>query len=143
MPHRTIKFEVATPEKVVLKADISQVTLPTQEGELTILAKHTPLISVLKPGVIELVKKDGERDVLFVAGGFLEVLHNKVVVLADTAERAEKLDEAHIEQAKKQAEELLEELRHKDSERFAHIFGQLEIELAKSRSLKRWRDLKR
>jgi len=64
------------------------------------LPEHTPLIATLKPGVLVLKKADGSQDVVFIAGGFLEVLRNKIVVLADTAERAENINEAKVEEAR-------------------------------------------
>jgi F-type H+-transporting ATPase subunit epsilon len=140
--YKLIKFEIVTPEKTVLKEEIAEVTVPTQEGEVTILPHHAPLVSALKPGVLTLKKQDGSVDVAFVAGGFLEVLRNKVVVLADTAERAENIDEAKVEEAKARAEKAMKEVRHEDAEEFARIAAQLEHELAKTRAVNRWRKIK-
>ena len=88
-----------TPEKHIMKEYVKQVTVPTQEGDVTILPKHTPLVSNLRSGVLELLKENDEREVAFVSGGFLEVLRDKVVVLADVAERAEEIDELKVEEA--------------------------------------------
>jgi F-type H+-transporting ATPase subunit epsilon len=140
---KIIKFEIVTPEKTVLKEDIIEVTVPTQEGEVTILPHHAPLVSTLKPGVLTLKKQDGSIDVVFVAGGFLEVLQNKVVILADTAERAENIDETKVEEAKVRAEKAMKEVRHEDAEEFARIAAQLEHELAKTRAVNRWRNIKK
>jgi len=141
--HKTIKFEIVTPERVVLKEEISQVTVPTKEGEITVLPKHTPLVSTLKPGVIELKKKTGELVIISVSGGFIEVLRNKVVILADTAERAEELDLIRAEEARVKAEEIKKDTRHEDAENFAAITAQLEKELARTRAVKKWKKLKR
>ena len=140
---KLIKFEIVTPEKTVLKEEITEVTVPTQEGEVTILPHHSPLIASLKPGVLILKKADGSQDVAFIAGGFLEVLRNKIVVLADTAERAEHLDEAKVEEARVRAEKAMKEVRHEDAEEFARIAAQLEHELAKTKALNRWRHFKK
>lgn len=140
---KTIKFEVVTPERVVLKESIRQVTVPTRDGEITVLPNHTPLISILKPGVIELKKENGEMEVMSVSGGFIEVLKNKVVILADTAERAEELDLKRAEEARVRAEKIKEETRHEDAASFAAITAQLEKELARTRAIKRWKNLKR
>ncbi|MFA5247794.1 MAG: ATP synthase F1 subunit epsilon [Patescibacteria group bacterium] len=137
-----IKFEIVTPEQTILKEEILEATIPTAEGEITILPKHSPLISFLKPGVLSLKKKDGSQDVVFVAGGFLEVLKNKAVILADTAERAENIDLAQAEEARARAEKNIKDLRHEDAEQFAAISAQLEHELAKTRAVKKWRHLK-
>jgi F-type H+-transporting ATPase subunit epsilon len=140
---KIIKFEIVTPEKTVLKEDIIEVVVPTQEGELTILSHHSPLVAMLKPGVLVLKKADGSQDVVFIAGGFLEVLHNKIVVLADTAERAEHIDEVKVEEARVRAEKAMKEARHEDAEEFARIAASLEHELAKTRAINRWRHVKR
>lgn len=140
---KIIKFEIVTPEKTVLKEDIVEVTVPTEEGEVTILPHHSPLIATLKSGVLILKKADGGTDVAFIAGGFLEVLRNKVVVLADTAERAENIDEVKVEEARIRAEKNMKEARHEDAEEFARVAAQLEHELAKTRALNRWRHLRK
>ncbi len=137
---KVIKFEIVTPERTVLKEDVVEVTIPTLEGEVTILPHHAPLVATLKAGVLVLKKADGNVDVAFVAGGFLEVLRNKVVVLADTAERAEEIDLAKVEEAKARAEKDMKEVRHEDAEEFARIAAQLEHELAKTRAVNRWRN---
>src|SRR3989339_2071834 len=89
---KNIKFEIVTPERVVLKEDVVQVTVPTRQGEITVLPDHIPLVAPLMPGVIEAVRTDGSREIMSLSGGFIEVLKNRVVILADTAERAEEID---------------------------------------------------
>ena len=79
---KTIKFEIVTPERVVLKQDIVSITAPTQSGEITILPDHIPLVSILKPGVVEVKLADGETEIIAVSGGFIEVLKEKIVILA-------------------------------------------------------------
>ena len=139
---KIIKFEIVTPEKTVTKEMIKQVTVPTTEGDVTILPKHTPLVSTLKSGVLEFVKEDGSREVAFVSGGFLEVLRNKVVVLADTADRAEDIDMKKVEEARERAEKAMKETRQDDAESFANISSQLERELARTRAVRRWKNIK-
>ncbi len=139
---KTINFEVVSPERTLLKDEIIQVTVPTQEGELTILPEHTPLVSNLKTGVLEVVKKDKSIEVMSVSGGFLEVLLDKIVILADNADRAEEIDEEETDKARKRAEDALKDLREEDKERFAEISSQLERELAKTKTIKKWRDIK-
>lgn len=139
---KAIKFEIVTPEKVVLREDASQVTAPTKTGEITILPNHIPLVSSLMPGVIEIVKKDGQRDVISVAGGFIEVLKEKVVILADVAERAEDIDITRAEEAHQRAEESLKNIRHFDRERFANINASLARELARTKAVQRWKKIK-
>ena len=138
---KTIKFEIATPERVVFKDHILQVSVPTTEGEVTILPKHSPLVSILKPGVLGIKKIDNSVEIISVSGGFLEVLLNKIIVLADTAERAEEIDLERAEEARKKAEESLKNLKDIDASQFASLAAQIEKELARSRSVKRWRNL--
>ncbi len=142
MSKKTIKFEIVTPERTVLKEKILQVSVPTKDGEITVLANHIPLVATLQPGVIEIVKENNERDIMSVSGGFIEVLKDKVVILADTAERAAELDDKRIEEARRQAEKSIKELRHFDRERFATINAQLAKELARTHAVKRWKKIK-
>ncbi len=138
----TIKFEIVTPERVVLKRQARQILVPTEEGEITILPKHTPLVSILKPGVIEAVLEDDSTEIMSVSGGFVEVLQSKVVILADSAERAEELDEEAIEKARKKAQESKDKAESEDEVEFIEITAKLERELARLRAVKKWRSLK-
>jgi len=142
MDNKIIKFEIVTPERLVLRDRVFEATIPAAEGEITVLPNHAPLISFLKSGVITLRKAGGGRDVAFVSGGFVEVLKNKIVVLADTAERAEELDEAKVEEARRRAEEAMKNVSRDDAEEFAQVSARLEKELARSRALKKWRNIK-
>lgn len=143
MAEKTIKFEIATPERVVFQKDIRQVTVPTTSGEITVLPDHIPLISVLKPGVLEIVSGEKDLEIISVSGGFIEVLKDKIVILADTAERAAELDEARIEEARLRAEERKKEAADLDEVQFAKISVQLEKEMARLKAITKWRNLKR
>lgn len=134
-------FEIASPERVVLKTSVQQITVPTMMGEITILPTHIPLVSLLKSGVIEVVKIDGDREIMAVSGGLVEVMAGKVVILADTAERAVELDEERIKLAQKKAEELKEQARHQDDVEFIRLSALLEKEIARSKAVNRWRKL--
>jgi len=138
---KTIEFEIVTPERVVLKEEVLQATIPTQSGEITILPDHIPLVSILNPGVIELKKPSGENEIISVSGGFVEILKNKIVILADTAELAIELDEQRIEEARKRAEEM-KKSKDVDAVQFAEISSKIEKQLARSKAAKRWRNLK-
>jgi F-type H+-transporting ATPase subunit epsilon len=142
MSQKTIKFEIVTPERVVLQQEILQITVPTTSGEITVLPDHIPLVSVLQPGVIELKRPDGESEIMSVSGGFIEVRKDKIVVLADTAERAEELDETRIQEAKARAEELKKNAKAEDDVQFTAIAAKIEKELARLRAVSRWRRLK-
>jgi len=136
---KTIKFEIATPERVVLKSEVTQVSVPTRTGEITILPNHIPLVSVLAPGVIEAREAGGEAVIMSVSGGFIEVFKDKVVILADTAERAEEIDERRVEEARLRAEKIKEEATRTDAEAFAGISAKIAKELARFRAIRRYR----
>jgi F-type H+-transporting ATPase subunit epsilon len=140
--NKIIHFEIVTPERVVLKEEVLQVTVPTRNGEITVLPNHIPLVASLQSGVIEIKKKDGTPEVMSVSGGFIEVLKDKVVILADTAERAEEIDEKRAEEAKERAEKIKKEAVHRDDIDFAGMSAIIEKELARTRAAKRWKRLK-
>jgi len=101
-----MKLEIITAERVVYSDDVDLVVAPGSEGELGILPLHAPLMTSLQPGEIR-VRKDGEDVFLAVSGGFLEMMANKVTILADAAERSDEIDEARVQEAIKRAEERL------------------------------------
>jgi F-type H+-transporting ATPase subunit epsilon len=142
MSKKIIKFEIATPERVVLKKEAKQVMVPTLEGEITILPNHSPLVSILKPGVIEAKLADDSTEIMSVSGGFVEVLKSKLVILADSAERAEELDEQAVEEARKKAQASKDKAESEDQVEFTEIAAKLERELARLRAVKKWRSLK-
>ena len=139
---KTIKFEIVTLDRVILRQEILQVTAPTQAGEITVLPDHIPLVSVLKPGVIEVKSVSGDIEIMSVSGGFIEVLKDKVIILADKAERAAELDESRIISARKTAEEAKEKAASDDHYDLSAVAAKLETELARERALHRWRKLK-
>ena len=103
-----LKFEIVTAERVVYSDDVDIVIAPGVEGQMGILPSHAPLLTTLQPGEL-VVRKDGEETAMFVSGGFLEIMQDRVTVLADVAERAEEIDVARAEEAKRRAEERLKE----------------------------------
>ncbi|MCH7492193.1 F0F1 ATP synthase subunit epsilon [Patescibacteria group bacterium] len=131
------KFEITTPERTVYSDTVDEVILPTLSGEIGILPNHIPLVSVIKPGEIR-IKKGSEESSLAVSGGFIEVQPNKVIVLADTAERAEEIDEARAEEARQRAEKLSKE-KGVDAREFAAISAKIEKELSRLKVVRRRR----
>lgn len=130
-----LKFEIITPERLVLEETVDQVTLPTAEGEITVLPNHIPLIAVLKPG--EVVAKKGKEEIaMSCSGGFIEVTPEKVLVLADTAELAEELIEEEILKARERAEKILSE-KQVDEGKFVEAAAMLERELARLKVVRR------
>ena len=104
----TVKLDVVTAERLVFSEDVEVVVAPGVEGQLGILPHHTPLMTMLQPGEL-LVRKGGEELCLVITGGFLEVRPDRVIILADAAERAEDIDVRRAEEAKHRAEERLKE----------------------------------
>jgi F-type H+-transporting ATPase subunit epsilon len=104
----TFRLEVVTAERMVFADDVSEVVAWGLEGQLGILPHHAPLMTMLQPGDL-LIKKDNEEEYLAISGGFLEVRPDKVIILADACERAEEIDIARAEAAKRRAEATLKE----------------------------------
>jgi F-type H+-transporting ATPase subunit epsilon len=133
-----INLQVITPEKVAYKGEADQVTLPTRDGEITILANHIPLISTMKHG--ELIIKNGSEEIpMAVCNGFVEVKKNKITIMTDIADRVEEIDEAKVEGAKKKAEDLLKEKDRMSDVAFADATVALERSLARLKVIKRKR----
>jgi F-type H+-transporting ATPase subunit epsilon len=105
-------LEIITAERQVYSDQVDAVVAPGIEGQLGILPHHAPLMTVLQPGEL-LIRKGGEEAFLAVTGGFMEVLGNKVTVLADAAERSEEIDEQRAQQAVERAQE---RIRNRDSD---------------------------
>ena len=103
-----IHVDVVSAEQSVFSGEAKFVALPGEGGELGILHGHTPLITRIRPGSVRIEKADGDEEFVFVAGGYLEVQPDRVTVLADTAIRGHDLDEAKAIEAKKRAEEAMQ-----------------------------------
>ena len=102
-----MRLEIITAEREVYSDDVDVLVAPGIEGELGILPHHAPLMTALQPGEIR-IRKDGEDEFMAVSSGFLEVMDNKVTILADTAERSDEIDEARVQDAMKRAEERIQ-----------------------------------
>jgi len=92
----TFKFELVTPERMALSEDATQVVVPGVEGEFTVLPGHAPVISALRPGVIEVALPDARKTRIFVKGGFAEIDADRLTVLAERALDVEAMDAAVI-----------------------------------------------
>ena len=105
----TIHVDVVSAEESIFSGEATLVSLPGEVGELGILPKHAPLITRIKPGAVRIQRADNnEEEFVFVAGGILEVQPQCVTVLADTAIRGKDLDEAKAQEAKRLAEEAVQ-----------------------------------
>ena len=101
-------LRVVSVERSIFEGDVEFVIANSADGELGVLARHAPLMTVLKPGPLRIqATMGGPEEVLFVGGGFLEVLPDRVTVLADVAEHAEEISIERAEEARKRAQEKL------------------------------------
>ena len=105
----TFHCDIVSAEKEIFSGRVVQLTATGTIGELGILAGHAPLLTGIRPGPVRLQMDDGEEEVFFASGGFLEVQPGVVTILADTALRAEDIDEASAVEAQQEAERALVE----------------------------------
>jgi F-type H+-transporting ATPase subunit epsilon len=127
-----MKVEIVTPEKIAYSEEADQISLPTADGEITILPNHVPLVTKLLPGELTL-KKGGQRSVLATGGGFAEITSKKVSVLTDLAERPEEINEKETQAAIERAQQALKEKDRLSEEEFAATSANLEKALAQLR----------
>ena len=102
-----LQLDIVTPEKLAYSDEVDAVTLPGSEGELGVLPHHAPLVSTLGAGELRL-RKAGAEESFAIVGGFLQVLPDKVVVMAETADMASEIDLERAQEARRQAEQALE-----------------------------------
>jgi len=131
-----IKFKIVTPERTVFEDNIDQVTLPTAMGEITILPNHRSYIANLVPGEL-MIKKDKEEILMSISGGFIEFNKNELVILADTAERAEEIDIKRAEEGRERAEKIKAQAVSMDEEEFARVAAAIQKESARIRVAKK------
>src|SRR3989344_4734769 len=147
---KQLKLKIVTPERLILEEMVDQVTLPTTEGEITIVPDHIPLITGLASGDV-IAKTKGEDVPMAVAGGFIEI-HNvsfqnddkvtEVAVLADFAEHVSELSDEKIVQAKARSEELKKQMENKELVDFEHFAAELERSLTRVKIADKWRTKK-
>jgi len=124
------ELEVITPSKAAYKGKVKSVTVPGTEGNFQILENHAPIISSLEIGVIKIVEEDGKSLVFATSGGTVEVVENKITVLAETFESKDEIDAKRAEEAKRRAEERL-------AKRKIEKIDSLRAELALKRAINR------
>jgi F-type H+-transporting ATPase subunit epsilon len=111
----TLLLKIITPKKIVLEKEILSITLPTEEGEITILPHHANLFAILKEGIIK-IKYNQEEDYFAIGGGYLETDGHEVNVLVSRAYGQDEIDEKMIEEAKENAQKILSQAKT-DAER--------------------------
>ena len=127
----TLKLEIVTPEAVTYSEQVDMVTLPGAEGEMGIYPMHVPLLTQVTAGEVS-VRKDGQEYFLAVDEGFVEITGDRVAILTDMAIKATDIDEAKAEEARKRAEERLQEKLTDEelanvSAALAHSLAQLKV----------------
>jgi F-type H+-transporting ATPase subunit epsilon len=133
----TIPFYLITPEKILFQHEVESATMPTVDGEITVLPHHIPLVTALTYGVIKL-RYGGEEHFVSVADGVVKVDATGVTVLATGAERADELIAEQVEKALYDAKKLAEEKRGSDNE-FAQAMLLVQRETARLHAVKRHR----
>ena len=133
----TIHVDVVSAEESIFSGEAEFVVLPGEMGELGIYPRHAPLITRIKPGTVRIQKVGGEEELVFVAGGILEVQPKVVTVLADTAIRGHDLDEAKANEAIKKAEEARRSVT--DKQEIAVVEGELAMLAAQLAAIRKLR----
>ena len=128
-------LEIVTPERLAYSDTVDSVQLPGVEGELGVLPHHTPLVSMLGLGELR-IRKDGEVETFAIAGGFLQVRPDKVVVMAEMADMAAEIDLERAEEARKEAERALEGGFHEGAD-LAAARAALQVALLRQRVAER------
>jgi F-type H+-transporting ATPase subunit epsilon len=137
MANATIHVDVVSAEAAIFSGEAEFVVLPGEAGELGIYPRHTPLITRIRPGAVRIQKPGGEEELVFVAGGILEVQPKVITVLADTAIRGADLDEAKANEAIKKAEEA--RAKAKDKQEIAVVEGELSMLAAQLAAIRKLR----
>ena len=132
----TLKLEIVTPDAQVYSEDVEMVTLPGAEGEMGIYPQHVPLLTQVVSGEVS-VRKDGRDHFLAVGEGFVEITAERVAIMTDMAIRAENIDEAKAEEARRRAEARLAEKL--DDEETATVQASLAHSLAQLKVKRRQR----
>jgi ATP synthase F1, epsilon subunit len=128
----TFNLTIVSAERKIFEGEVKQIQATGVEGELGILPGHTPLLTAIKPGIVKFTLQDGNEEVIYVSGGFLEVQPNIVTVLADVAIRGSELDTERIREAKRKAEENI--VSHASDVDHDLLVAKLSKELAKLRA---------
>lgn len=131
-----LHLKIVTPEKLIYDDEVSQVNVSTEQGEIGILPHHANLMAKLEPGEL-VIKKNGKTDSMAIGDGFLQISQNILTVMTDLATYAQDIDERAVEDAKKRAEQVLEQTL--SDEEYAETLANLEKSLAQLRVKRRHR----
>jgi F-type H+-transporting ATPase subunit epsilon len=115
----TFKFELVSPEKILVSADVAEVIVPGLEGVFTVLPRHAPLIAMLRPGVLRIPGMEGNLGEIFVLGGLADVGPDSLTILSERAVPLADVDRSYLAQEIKNAEEDLADAQDEDKQRQA------------------------
>lgn len=129
----TYHLTVVSIESQIFSGVVKKIQVAGTEGEMGIFPGHAPLLTSIKPGVLRIVKLCDDEEYIYISGGILEVQKNMVTILADTAIRAEELDEKKAIEAKNEAEKHIKNLRYNDDMDYIKIASEISKAIAKLR----------
>tara|TARA_Y100000590_G_scaffold465032_1_gene636082 strand:- start:169 stop:564 length:396 start_codon:yes stop_codon:yes gene_type:complete len=112
------KLEIISPEKIIFTGDVPEVTMPSYEGNMTILKNHISIITFLRPGIINMKKNDGNLESFFVEDGTIEFFNNKLVILSASIINIKNITKEFLDNLKKNTENQLQEKEISDGERY-------------------------
>ena len=123
----TFKFELVSPERLLVSEEVSQVIIPGTEGEMTVMAEHAPVMTTIRPGVVTVTRESGQTDGYVVFGGFADILPSGCTLLAESAMHVDETNRDHIRERVDAARKEMEET---DSEERKHTLTQYLDELS-------------
>ncbi len=134
---KKIHLKIVTPDQILLDKEVESVSIPTVEGEITVLPTHIPILAGMKTGELR-IKEGGKEEFFSVTRGVAEVDGETITILTDSAEHAEDIDEERAEEARKAAKELLEKKRDGE-EGYADLVSDLERALSRIKIVRKRR----
>ena len=137
----TVFCSIVSAEEEIFSGQVEMVVATGTIGELGILPGHTPLLTGVRPGPVRLLLEGGEEEIYFASGGYLEVQPTSIQILADTALRADDLDESAAQEAQRKAEQELAD--QKADLDFARVMADLQEQAAMLRTIQKFREKKR
>ncbi len=135
----TMHVAIVSAEKELFSGDVTFFAGSSISGELGVFPGHLPLLTQLVPGQVRLQKADGSEEVFWISGGLLEIQPNQIIVLAESAERADNLDEAEAKAARERVESMMQ--KHNDDFNFAKAQTELREISAKIDAIERYRKI--
>jgi F-type H+-transporting ATPase subunit epsilon len=136
----SIHCSIVSAEQEIFAGTVQRVVATGTLGEIGVYPGHTPLLTGIKPGPVKLVLEDGSEEMFFASGGFLEIQPTSITLLADTAVRADDIDEAAAQEAERKAQQELSDQRADVD--FARVAADMKEQAALLRTVRKFRDQK-